>query len=148
MKRRLRQKSSRDYRYDFTEWSSWTGAAAVSLTGCKWELVAASDQPEKYVICNGDEGDPGAFMDRIILESYPLRVIEGMIIAGYAVGAKGRNILYPCGISASCYPYPESDRSCVGREIGGEIISLEVTFLLRFRYLRERALLSVERKPL
>ena len=58
------------------------------LTGRKWELVAASDQPEKYVICNGDEGDPGAFMDRILLESYPLRVIEGMIIAGYAVGAK------------------------------------------------------------
>ena len=41
----------------------------------------------KYVICNGDEGDPGAFMDRILLESYPLRVIEGMIIAAYAVGA-------------------------------------------------------------
>lgn len=57
-------------------------------TGRKWELVFASDRADKYVICNGDEGDPGAFMDRILLESYPLRVIEGMIIAGYAVGAK------------------------------------------------------------
>lgn len=57
-------------------------------TGRKWELVAVSDSLEKYVICNGDEGDPGAFMDRILLESYPLRVIEGMIIAGYAVGAR------------------------------------------------------------
>jgi len=60
-------------------------------SGKKWEIVAStplSDRiPQKYVICNGDEGDPGAFMDRMILESYPYRVIEGMIIAGFAVGA-------------------------------------------------------------
>ncbi len=56
-------------------------------TGKKWEIVAASDKPDKYMICNGDEGDPGAFMDRMMLESYPFRVIEGMLIAGYAVGA-------------------------------------------------------------
>ena len=62
-------------------------------TGRKWSLVAATDKAEKYIICNGDEGDPGAFMDRILLESYPLRVIEGMIIAGYAVGAR-KGIFY------------------------------------------------------
>ena len=57
-------------------------------TGRKWKLVAdATSDDRKYVICNGDEGDPGAFMDRILLESYPLRVIEGLIIAAYAVGA-------------------------------------------------------------
>ena len=56
-------------------------------SGRKWSMVAAQDAPAKYVICNGDEGDPGAFMDRILLESYPMRVIEGMLIAGYAVGA-------------------------------------------------------------
>jgi NADH-quinone oxidoreductase subunit F len=56
-------------------------------TGRKWQLVAASPQAEKYVVCNGDEGDPGAFMDRMMLESYPFRVIEGMLIAAYAVGA-------------------------------------------------------------
>jgi NADH-quinone oxidoreductase subunit F len=56
-------------------------------TGKKWEIVSSSDSKEKYVICNGDEGDPGAFMDRMMLESYPFRVIEGMIIAAYAVGA-------------------------------------------------------------
>lgn len=56
-------------------------------TGRKWEIVASSGKEEKYVVCNGDEGDPGAFMDRMMLESYPFRVIEGMIIAGYAVGA-------------------------------------------------------------
>ncbi|MCW3785272.1 NAD(P)H-dependent oxidoreductase subunit E [Plebeiibacterium sediminum] len=62
-------------------------------TGKKWEIVAASDKTDKYVICNGDEGDPGAFMDRMILESYPFRVIEGMVIAGYAVGAN-RGVFY------------------------------------------------------
>ena len=56
-------------------------------SGRKWEMVAAQKSAVKYVICNGDEGDPGAFMDRILLESYPYRVIEGMLIAGYAVGA-------------------------------------------------------------
>lgn len=56
-------------------------------SGIKWELVARHPHPEKYVICNGDEGDPGAFMDRMLLESYPYRIIEGMIIAAYAVGA-------------------------------------------------------------
>ncbi|MCQ2196028.1 MAG: NAD(P)H-dependent oxidoreductase subunit E [Bacteroidaceae bacterium] len=56
-------------------------------TGRKWQMVSQASGTAKYVICNGDEGDPGAFMDRILLESYPLRVIEGMIIAGYAVGA-------------------------------------------------------------
>lgn len=62
-------------------------------TGEKWEIVAASNSNEKYVICNGDEGDPGAFMDRMMLESYPFRIIEGMIIAGYAVGAN-KGIFY------------------------------------------------------
>ena len=56
-------------------------------TGRKWMFAAASDAPQKYVVCNGDEGDPGAFMDRSLLEDNPLAVIEGMAIAGYAIGA-------------------------------------------------------------
>jgi len=56
-------------------------------SGRKWQLVKNQNSTEKYVICNGDEGDPGAFMDRMLLESYPFRVIEGMLIAGYATGA-------------------------------------------------------------
>jgi NADH:ubiquinone oxidoreductase subunit F (NADH-binding)/(2Fe-2S) ferredoxin/NAD-dependent dihydropyrimidine dehydrogenase PreA subunit len=56
-------------------------------TGRKWQMVRDQDSPEKFVICNGDEGDPGAFMDRMLLESYPFRIIEGMLIAGYATGA-------------------------------------------------------------
>jgi bidirectional [NiFe] hydrogenase diaphorase subunit len=57
-------------------------------TGLKWQTVAKSPDPAKYVICNADEGDPGAFMDRSVLESDPHRVLEGMAIAAYAVGAK------------------------------------------------------------
>jgi NADH:ubiquinone oxidoreductase subunit F (NADH-binding)/Pyruvate/2-oxoacid:ferredoxin oxidoreductase delta subunit len=58
-------------------------------TGKKWEFVAAAkaEAAEKYVVCNADEGDPGAFMDRSILEGDPHSVLEAMIIAGYAVGA-------------------------------------------------------------
>jgi len=56
-------------------------------TGRKWELCKQAPSEAKYVICNADEGDPGAFMDRVVLESDPQQVIEGMIIAAYAVGA-------------------------------------------------------------
>lgn len=56
-------------------------------TGKKWDLVRHAAGEKKFVICNGDEGDPGAFMDRMLLESYPFRVIEGVIIAAYATGA-------------------------------------------------------------
>jgi NADH-quinone oxidoreductase subunit F len=54
----------------------------------KWELCRKAGSTLKYVICNADEGDPGAFMDRVVLESDPHQVIEGMIIAGYAIGAE------------------------------------------------------------
>ena len=56
-------------------------------TGRKWSFVPDTDEP-KYMICNGDEGDPGAFMDRSVFEGNPCAVIEGMMIAGYAIGAK------------------------------------------------------------
>src|SRR6478735_3227351 len=56
-------------------------------TGLKWSTVAKAVGDVKYVICNGDEGDPGAFMDRSVLESDPQRVLEGMALAAYAVGA-------------------------------------------------------------
>jgi bidirectional [NiFe] hydrogenase diaphorase subunit len=56
-------------------------------TALKWSTVAKAHGTPKYVICNGDEGDPGAFMDRSVMEANPHRVIEGMMIAAYAVGA-------------------------------------------------------------
>lgn len=56
-------------------------------TGLKWELARKAKGDQKYIICNADEGDPGAFMDRSVLEGDPHSVLEGMLIAGYAVGA-------------------------------------------------------------
>ena len=57
-------------------------------TGKKWAQVKNNDADEKYIVCNGDEGDPGAFMDRSIMEGDPHRMIEGMIIAGIATGSE------------------------------------------------------------
>ena len=62
------------------------GGAGFS-TGKKWAIFSGAAEQPKYVVCNGDEGDPGAFMDRMLLESFPLRIIEGMLIAGFATGA-------------------------------------------------------------
>ena len=70
--------------------------------GVKWSLARKSQHWPKYVICNADEGDPGAFMDRSVLEGDPSSVIEGMIIAGYAIGAQEGNVYcraeYPLAI--------------------------------------------------
>ncbi len=68
------------------------GGAGFS-TGLKWELCRAAAAAEKYIICNADEGDPGAFMDRSLLEGNPHAILEGMLIAGFAVGAQ-EGILY------------------------------------------------------
>ncbi|PSM48529.1 NADH-quinone oxidoreductase subunit NuoF [Chroococcidiopsis sp. CCALA 051] len=72
-------------------------------TGLKWATVAKAKGERKYVICNADEGDPGAFMDRSVLESDPHRVLEGMVIAAYAIGANQGYIYvraeYPTAIS-------------------------------------------------
>ncbi len=72
-------------------------------TGLKWATVAKMEGEHKYIICNADEGDPGAFMDRSVLESDPHRVLEGMAIAAYAVGADRGYIYvraeYPLAIS-------------------------------------------------
>lgn len=117
------------------------------MTGRKWELVAASDQPEKYVICNGDEGDPGAFMDRILLESYPLKFAKRYDYSRICRRCEGRNIL-------SGAEYPQAvirtrkaielcrERNWVGDHIFGSDFSFEISIF------EERALLSVERKPL
>jgi bidirectional [NiFe] hydrogenase diaphorase subunit len=72
-------------------------------TGLKWATVAKEKADRKYVICNADEGDPGAYMDRSVLESNPHRVLEGMAIAAYAIGANQGYIYiraeYPLAIS-------------------------------------------------
>ncbi len=72
-------------------------------TGYKWKQVARQKEADKYIVCNGDEGDPGAFMDRSVMEGDPHKMLEGMMIAGYAVGAQNGYIYvraeYPLAIS-------------------------------------------------
>lgn len=98
-------------------------------TGKKWELSSAAPGPEKYVVCNGDEGDPGAFMDRMLLESFPFRIIEGMMIAGYATGSnKGIFYIraeYPLAVSR----IREALTVCEAKGIvGNNIFGSEFTF--------------------
>ena len=72
-------------------------------TGKKWKQVARQKETERYVVCNGDEGDPGAFMDGSVMEGDPFKLIEGMMIAGYAVRAENGYIYvraeYPMSVA-------------------------------------------------
>ena len=78
------------------------GGAAFP-TGRKWALAASGDASQRYVVCNGDESEPGTFKDRVLLEGDPLAVLEGMTLAGYAIGAS-RGHLYVRG------EYPRAQR--------------------------------------
>jgi NADH-quinone oxidoreductase subunit F len=98
-------------------------------TGKKWEIVAASESSEKYVICNGDEGDPGAFMDRMMLESYPFRIIEGMIIAAYAVSANKGVFYIRAEYPLAVQHIRQAIEMCQGRNfLGKNIFDSEFSF--------------------
>jgi len=100
-------------------------------TGLKWSTVSKSVGTQKYVICNADEGDPGAFMDRSVLESDPHRVLEGMLIAGYAVGASEGYIYvraeYPLAIKRLRNAIRQAERvGLLGSNICGTRFSFKV----------------------
>jgi bidirectional [NiFe] hydrogenase diaphorase subunit len=104
-------------------------------TGLKWGTVAKAAGGTKYVVCNGDEGDPGAFMDRSVMESDPHRVIEGMAIAAYAVGASKGYIYvraeYPIAVSRLTTAIRDARRrGLLGSEIGGTSFSFDVEIRL------------------
>ena len=101
-------------------------------TGLKWRTVAKSAAPEgRFVVCNADEGDPGAFMDRSVLESCPQQVLEGMAIAGYAVGANRGYVYvraeYPLAVKrlSSAIRQAEHDGH-LGRDIAGTRFDFQV----------------------
>ncbi len=99
--------------------------------GLKWNTVAKAPGSRRYVICNADEGDPGAFMDRTILESDPHRVLEGMAIAAYAVGASAGYVYcrgeYPLVVSRVRKAIADAtDAGYLGRRIMGTQFSFEV----------------------
>jgi bidirectional [NiFe] hydrogenase diaphorase subunit len=104
-------------------------------TGLKWSTVAKASGDLKYVICNGDEGDPGAFMDRSVLESDPQRVIEGMAIAAYAVGASKGYIYvraeYPLAVQRLTVSLREARRrGLLGNNIGNTPFNFDVEIRL------------------
>ncbi|HYE68164.1 MAG TPA: SLBB domain-containing protein, partial [Anaerovoracaceae bacterium] len=100
-------------------------------TGTKWQLAAKAKNDQKYVICNADEGDPGAFMDRSLMEGNPHLVLEGMAIAGYAIGAsKGYVYIraeYPLALEGLEYAIQEAkDKSILGENIFGSGFDFDV----------------------
>ena len=98
-------------------------------TGLKWSTVAKAEGTPKYVICNADEGDPGAFMDRSVLESDPHRVLEGMAIAAYAVGASSGYVYcraeYPLAVTRLRKAIREASRAGY---LGASILDTEFSF--------------------
>ncbi len=104
-------------------------------TGLKWSTVSKASGDVKYVVCNGDEGDPGAFMDRSVMEGDPHRVIEGMAIAAYAVGASKGFIYvraeYPVAVSRLTTAIREARRrGLLGNAIGGTTFNFDIEIRL------------------
>jgi bidirectional [NiFe] hydrogenase diaphorase subunit len=103
LQKALTTMSPADVREEITRSGLRGRGGAGYPTGLKWNTVAKAAGSQRYVICNADEGDPGAFMDRSVLESDPYRVLEGMAIAAYAVGASEGYIYcraeYPLAVS-------------------------------------------------
>ncbi len=100
-------------------------------TGLKWEITRKQQGPEKFIICNADEGDPGAFMDRSILEGDPHSVIEAMAIGGYAIGAnKGLIYIraeYPLAIARLNIAIKQAkEHGLLGKNIFGTDFSFEI----------------------
>jgi bidirectional [NiFe] hydrogenase diaphorase subunit len=110
------------------------GGAGYS-TGLKWNTVAKAQSAEKYVICNGDEGDPGAFMNRSEMEDYPFRILEGMTIAAYAVGAQQGYLYvraeYPLAVSRLKGAIRQSEKlGLLGNGIFGTSFNINVDIRL------------------
>lgn len=103
-------------------------------TGLKWSTVAKTGNVKKYVICNADEGDPGAFMDRSVLEGDPHRVLEGMAIAAFAVGADEGYVYcraeYPLAIKRLKNAIKQAERAGV---LGKNIFGTTFTFTVDLR---------------
>ena len=112
-------------------------------TWFKWNAARSSDGTEKYLICNADEGDPGAFMDRAVIEGDPHNLIEGMLIGAYAIGAKEAIVYvraeYPLAIKRLENKQPK-------KVISATIFSV-VDILVKCELRQEPVLLCAEKKP-
>ncbi len=104
-------------------------------TGMKWSFAAANEADQKYVVCNADEGDPGAFMDRSVLEGDPHAVLEAMAIAGYAIGASKGYIYvraeYPIAVQRLKIAIQQArDYGLLGKDIFGSGFDFDVEIRL------------------
>lgn len=100
-------------------------------TGLKWSTVAKAPSQQKYIVCNGDEGDPGAFMDRSVMEADPHRIIEGMLIAGYAIGAENGYVYvraeYPLAVKRLQIAIRQAQKmGFLGRSICGTLFNFHL----------------------
>ncbi len=115
-------------------------------TGLKWQFAKEAAGSKKYVICNADEGDPGAFMDRSVLEGDPHRVLEGMAVCGYAIGADEGYIYiraeYPLAIKRLRVAISQAEEMGL---LGGDILA--VASISKFISRRVQVPLSAGRKP-
>ncbi|MGD2110693.1 MAG: NAD(P)H-dependent oxidoreductase subunit E, partial [Phycisphaerae bacterium] len=101
-------------------------------TGIKWSRVRDAEGESKYIICNGDEGDPGAFMDRMLMESFPFRIIEGMAIAACAVGANEGYLYIRSEYPLAVRRIREALEVCEARGfLGDDILGTGVSLRLR-----------------
>ena len=101
-------------------------------TGQKWRIAHDQPRAQKYLICNADEGDPGAFMDRAVLESDPFRVIEGMLIAAYAIGATKGYVYCRAEYPLAIERLREAISQCraaglLGKNILGSLVDFDIT---------------------
>ena len=104
-------------------------------TGMKWELARANVNDDKYIICNADEGDPGAFMDRAVIEGNPHSVIEGMLIGAFAIGSRKGYVYiraeYPLAVDRLRLAIREAtERGFLGKKIFGTELDFEIVVKL------------------
>ncbi|MBK9292146.1 MAG: NADH-quinone oxidoreductase subunit NuoF [Bacteroidetes bacterium] len=117
---------------DFVEKSGLRGRGGGGFpTGKKWKFALATEADQKYLICNADEGDPGAFMDRAVIEGDPHRLLEGMMIAAYAIGATKAYIYiraeYPLAIERLVIAIEKAkEYGLLGKNIFGTGINLDI----------------------
>ncbi len=103
-------------------------------TGKKWDLCRVEQSDKKYIICNGDEGDPGAFMDRSLMEGNPHRIIEGMMIAAKAIGANEGYIYvrieYPLAVKRMCKAIKDAEEmGILGENIFGTSYNMRLSVM-------------------
>ena len=102
-------------------------------TGIKWETVAGAAGPQKYIVCNADEGDSGTFADRMIMEGDPFSVIEGMVIAGLAVGASKGYIYIRSEYPDAIEVMSRAVKNCLNNNILGRVLHSSHEFDIEIR---------------